>query len=376
MRVLVVAEPAVERHVRMRLVRNPRPVDPVREKGEAGVGRGEVLAGGGEPGVEEVEVRPRVGAHAVAGHGGGERAVVARAVVAELHHLEGEVVALLKVLAREIVAEAVAVRGEAGIPQEAPHAVEAALDAAHVAPDDRRLALAGLDVLDVLHERHDDRLALVGRETLPDPVVGAEGEDARGRVPVDRASVAVGGVVGGGVRHEHLAGLLQVLPLAGEPPCERALGRLGPPFLHARDRRRGGGLVRAARGLDLAEHHGVEAGADGIRGIAVAALDKGVARRARGTFRPRLDLRPRLRVEEHARMVAADARLPVRGFRRRAQKGAGDTVDDNGFFHAADYTKNLRRVLTFVRRWARAGRRARGACTSGSSARRSSGRCP
>ncbi len=244
-RVLVVAETAVERHVRMGRVRDPRPVDPVGEEGEPGVGCGEVLAGGGEPGVEEVEVRPRVRAHAVAGHGGGEGAVVARAVVAELHHLEAEVVSAAQLVAREVVAEAVAVRGEAGIPQEAPYAVEAALDVAHVAADDERLALTRLHVLHVLHERHDDRLALLGRERLPDPVVGAEREDARGGVPVDGASVAVGGVVGGDARDEHLARLFKVLPLAGEPPRERALGRLGPPLLHARDRRGGGGLVRA-----------------------------------------------------------------------------------------------------------------------------------
>ena len=331
LRVLVVAEAAVERHVRVGLVRNPRPVDPVGEEGEAGVGRGEVLAGGGEPGVEEVEVRPRVRAHAVAGHGGGEGAVVARAVVAELHHLEAEVVSAAQLVAREVVAEA----------QEAPHAVEAALDVAHVAADDERLALARLHVLHVLHERHDDRLALLGRERLPDPVVRAERVDARGGVPVDGASVAVGGVVGGDARHEHLAGLVEVFPLAGEPPRERAFGRLGSPFLHARDRRRGGGLVRARGGLDLAEHHGVEAGADGVAWIAVAPFQELVARRACGAFCPRLHLRPRLRVEEHPRVVAADAGLPFRGF-SSTQQGADGTTDGSDFFHAGNYTKNSR----------------------------------
>ena len=238
-----------------------------------------------------------------------------------------------QLVAREVVAEAVAVRGEAGIPQEAPHAVEAALDVAHVAADDERLALARLHVLHVLHERHDDRLALLGRERLPDPVVRAERVDARGGVPVDGASVAVRGVVGGDARHEHLARLVEVLPLAREAPRERALGRLRPPLLHARDRRGGGGLVRARGGLHLAEHHGVEAGADGIRGVAVAALDERVARRARGTLRPRLHGGPRLRVEEHARVVAADAAFPFRRFRRRAQKGAGGTADGYESFH-------------------------------------------
>ena len=343
-RVLVVAEPAVERHVRVGFVRDPRPVDPVREEGEAGVGRGEVLAGGGEPGMEEVEVRPRVRAHAVAGHGGGERAVVARAVVAELHHLKREVVAAAQLVAREVVAEAVAVRGEAGIPQEAPHAVEAALDVAHVAADDRGLVLARLHVFHVLHERHDDRLALVGRKALPDPVVGAEREDARGGVPVDRTPVGVSGMVGGHARHEHLARLLQILLLAREAPGERTFGRLRSPFLHARDRRGGGGLVRAARGLHLAEHHGVEAGADGVFGIFVAALEERVARGLGRPFRPRLHLLPRLGVEEHARMPCPNLLHP-RVVRHRRHRDQASTSEHRSFHHHVP-SRNSRSSIT------------------------------
>ena len=210
----------------------------------------------------------------------------------------------------EGVAESVSVRRKAGIPEEARHAVESALDAAQVAADDRGLALPRLDVLDVLHERDDDRLALVGGESLPYPVVGAQREDARGGVPVDGAPVGVRSMVCGHTGLQHSARLVEVLALARETPRERALRRLRAPLLHVLDRRGRRGLERAACGLHLAELDGTIVRTYGIFGVLVAALQQGVARRARRPFGTRLHLRPRLRVEEHPRMVPAYGRHP------------------------------------------------------------------
>ena len=210
----------------------------------------------------------------------------------------------------EIVAEAVAERRKAGIPEKTRHAVESARDAAQVAADDRGLALPRLDVLDVLHERDDDRLALVGGEPLPYPVVGAQREDTRGGVPVDGAPVGVRGMVRGHAGLEHPARLVEVLAFARETPRERTLRRLRTPLLHVLDRRGRRGLERAACGLHLAELDGTVVRAYRLLGVLVAALQQGVARRARRPFGTRLHLRPRLRVEEHPRMVPADGRHP------------------------------------------------------------------
>ena len=141
LRMRIVAESAIERHRRIGHVWNPRPVDPVGEEREAGILGREVLARGGEPRVEEVEVRPGVGPHGVSGHGGGERAVVAHPVVTELQQLQTEVVSASQMRRGEIVAESVAERRKAGIPEKTRHAVESARDAAQVAADDRGLAL-------------------------------------------------------------------------------------------------------------------------------------------------------------------------------------------------------------------------------------------
>ena len=210
----------------------------------------------------------------------------------------------------EVVAESVAERREAGIPEKARHAVESALDTAQVAADDRGLALPRLDVLDVLHKRDDDRLAFVGGESLPYPVIGAQREDARGGVPVDGAPVGVRGMVRGHAGLQHPARLLEVLAFARETPRERTLRRLRAPLLHVLDRRGRRGLVRTACGLHLAELDGTVVRAYRFLGVLVAALQQGVASRARGPFGARLHLRPRLRVEEHPRMVPADGRHP------------------------------------------------------------------
>ena len=86
--------------------------------------------------------------------------------------------------------------------------------------------------------------------------------------------------------------------------------------------------MRARGGLHLAEHHGVEAGADRIVGIAVATLDERVARSLGLSFRPRLNGGPRLRVEEHARVVAADAPFPFRRFRSDAKHCTSSKTDN------------------------------------------------
>ncbi len=210
----------------------------------------------------------------------------------------------------EFVAESVAERRKAGIPEKTRHAVESALDAAQVSADDRGLALPRLDVLDVLHKRDDNRLALVGSKPLPYPVIGAQREDARGGVPVDGATVGVRGMVCGHAGLQHAPRLFEVLALARETPRERTLRRLRAPLLHVLDRRGRRGLVRAACGLHLAELDGTVVRAYRLLGVLVAAPQQCVALRARGPLGARLHLRPRLRVEEHPRMVPANGRHP------------------------------------------------------------------
>ena len=139
------------------------PEDPVGEESEGWPARGEVDAGGGEIGVEEVEVRPGVGAHAVAVDGTGESAVVAGAGGAVVEEADEPVVALAELRECLVVGDAVAIGGEAGEPEERLDAVEAGGDAAGVQSDDASaLAVFGLDLIDIGEEREDDLAALLG----------------------------------------------------------------------------------------------------------------------------------------------------------------------------------------------------------------------
>ena len=64
-------------------IRNPIPVDPVREEGELRPLRGDIFACGGEPCVHEIEMRPWIFSHGIATDGTGETSVVSRTVRAE-----------------------------------------------------------------------------------------------------------------------------------------------------------------------------------------------------------------------------------------------------------------------------------------------------
>ena len=160
------------------LRRNPVPPDPVGEERKVRILRCGVHSSGGDERVEVVEVRPRIGAHRVSRHAARKRAVVPGDPVAEGERIENHPVTSLEVARRQLVAEPVAIRRHARIPKERRHTVASGGRPTRVAPHDRGTALAGLDVLNMLRQRHDDRAPLLRRERLEDPVVGADGEDA------------------------------------------------------------------------------------------------------------------------------------------------------------------------------------------------------
>ena len=179
LRVAVIAESGDEALRTVIAAANPHPPYPVREERERRIARGEVLACSGKPGVEEVEVRPRVGTDAVAGNGAGEESIVVCDLLAVVEHFRAEVAPTAQMGSGEVVAESVAERGEAGVPEQTGNAVESAVGSAAVAAHYGWLALAWLHLFHVLHERHDDLFALVWGQTLPYPVVGGERKDAR-----------------------------------------------------------------------------------------------------------------------------------------------------------------------------------------------------
>ena len=327
-RVERVAVAVEKRRVGLCGVRDPHPPHPVGVERHRTVAPGEVLARRGEPRVEDIEVPHGVDAHRVAGRARAERAVVARAVAAELQHLPVEGVPLDDEAFRQLVAVAVAERGESRVPHQVLHAVAAGVHAARVAAADRGTPLARLDVLAVPHERHDDRAPFVVGQRLVDPVVCAERVDARRGVPVHRTPVRVRLVVALHVREQHGLRLREVLWIAREPPRERAFGALDAPLVDVRDAGVDGIHGEAGAVLRLAR-----ACAHRVVRIAVAPLQERVARRPRRTLRPRLHGRPRLLVEEHARMVAAYPPQPLRLLPRRNGRQQARRRNTHYFYH-------------------------------------------
>ena len=298
------------------------PPYPVHEQGEARIFGGYVFARCGLPRVEEIEVRPRVRAHAISGHAHRQPAVVAGASVAVVQHFARTGIALPYQPFGEFVAEAVAVGGKPRVPWKRTGAVPSGWWPSVVKPLHEGLAFSGLYVINMLQQRHDYRLALVVRKSFENPVVRTCREDAVRGIPVYRPAVAVGRMVGFDAHAQHFLRLFQIPALAGHAPGESALRRFLPPVPDGLYRR---GRKRVHRSVVRAY---------GLFGIAVAYAQKVFVLLADRRFRqrPRLDGRPGVAVEEHPRMVAPDLGDPGIVVRRSRShtRGRGRTTDQSG----------------------------------------------
>src|SRR5690606_41513404 len=103
----------------------PVPEDVVGEPGGVGPAGGDLGAGGGPPGVEEVELGPGMGAQPVAQGGGGGAAGNARGGGAVAEDFELQLVAAAEELLGQGVVDALAEQGQPGEPEQAGGAVEA-----------------------------------------------------------------------------------------------------------------------------------------------------------------------------------------------------------------------------------------------------------
>ena len=211
---------------------------------------------------------------------------------------------------RQFVAIAVFVGGEPCKPDGIGFAVEACVDAACVEADDGRFAWAGLDFINVLQQWNNDGLPLFGRQSVVDPVVCANGQNARRGIPIDGAAIQISLVIGIDTDFQHLTRFFQIFWLAGHPPREGAFGGLRAPFLYGIDRRRRRDFDRARGGFNIAILDGLKARTNRIVWIRFDFFQKCLVTRLFRAKSTGLHGRPCICIEEKTRVVWADFRYP------------------------------------------------------------------
>jgi len=207
---------------------DPIPGHVVGEPGAVGPTRRDVLSGAGEPGVEEVLLRPRVGAEDVAERGRGPAPVVAARPPAVLEHAKVLVVPPDQPAVDALRLDARAGTRAAEKPQAVPHPVEARVVAGHVLAVDRG---SGLEhVVDRLDQPREQVGARGLVEVVVEPIPSTDGVDSGRGVPVHSLAVAVALLVEpqAGVQAPLRQGKVSLV--LGDEEHERGLGRRRTEF--------------------------------------------------------------------------------------------------------------------------------------------------